>query len=80
MDNIFSIKDIAGPIETLPRTLIWPWIVGTLIIFAFIAYKFLHKTKPDATPEALPEKQSPLEVALQSEHHQDIQQRALPNT
>ena len=65
MDNIFSIKDIAGPIETLPRPSLGPWIVVTLIIVGFIAYKQLHKTKQDTTPEALPAKLSPLGVALQ---------------
>ena len=66
MDNIFSIKDIAGPIETLPRPSLWPWIVVTLIIVGFIAYKLLHKTKPGTTAEVLPAKLSPLEMALQA--------------
>ncbi len=62
MDNLFTIKDIVGPIETLPQAPLWPWIVGVVIIF--VAYKFLRKTKPDIIPEPLPAKLSPLKVAL----------------
>ena len=64
MDNLFSIKDISPPIETLPSTPIWLWIAMSIVITAFISYKLLRKKEVLPIPVTPLITLSPLQVAL----------------
>jgi len=66
MDNLFDIKDIAPPIESLPGAPIWPWIVMAILLAAVLLYIFRSKkpvTENIAPPSPPP---SPLQTALHS--------------
>jgi hypothetical protein len=66
MDNLFKIKDIAPPVETLPGTTLWPWIGAALIFSALLLYIFRRKTQTVKSAEPPAPPFSPLQTALKA--------------
>lgn len=68
MDDLLAIRDIAPPVETLPGTTIWPWIIIPLLLVAgLMLYRFFRKVEPEPAPTPqLPPTVSPMQEALQA--------------
>jgi len=67
MDDPLAIRDIAPPVDTLPATTIWPWVV--LVVLLLVAggmlYRFFRKVEPVPAPTPqLPPTVSPMQEAL----------------
>ncbi|MDP6523065.1 MAG: hypothetical protein QGI24_03960 [Kiritimatiellia bacterium] len=68
MDDPFVIRDIAPPIETLPDTAIWPWLIIPLLLVAgVLLYRFFRKAEPEPAETPLPQLTvTPMQTALQA--------------
>jgi hypothetical protein len=68
MDDPFVIRDIAPPIETLPDTAIWPWLIIPLLLVAgVLLYRFFRKDEPEPAETPLPQLTvTPMQTALQA--------------
>lgn len=68
MDNPFAIRDIAPPVESLPSSPVWPWLLVVLAALGVVAVliRVLRKAEPEAVPELTPPPLTALEIALRA--------------